>query len=82
MYPLPEAPQLDAALKDVIACLPISNPLARYGLVQKMTRDTLIQNSKPYFRPWDSIIEGNPRLILDRGESVLYRKSTDTWMTS
>ena len=27
MYPLPEAPQLDATLKYVIARLPISNPL-------------------------------------------------------
>ena len=36
-----------------------------------MTRDTLIQNSALYFRPWDSIIEGNPQLILDRGEAVL-----------
>lgn len=71
MYPLPEAPQLDATLKYVIARSPISNPLARYEQAQKMTRDTLIQNSALYFRPWDSIIEGNPQLILDRGEAVL-----------
>lgn len=71
MYPLPEAIQLDATLKYVIARLPISNPLARYEQAQKTTRDTLIQNSELYFRPWDSIIEGNPQLILDRGEAVL-----------
>ena len=71
MYPLPEAPQFDATLKYVIARSPISTPLARYELAQKMTRDTLIQNSALYFRPWDSIIEGNPQLILDRGEAVL-----------
>jgi hypothetical protein len=68
MYPLPEAPQFDATLKYVISRLPISNPLARYEQAQKKTRHWLIQNSELCFRPWDSIIEGNPQLILDRGE--------------
>ena len=71
MYPLGEAPQLDATVNYVIARSPISNPLARYEQAQKMKRDTLIQNSELYFKPWDSIIEGNPQLILDRGEAVL-----------
>jgi acetyl esterase len=70
VYPLPEAPQLDATLSYVIARSPISNPLARYEQAQKMKRDTLIQNSELYFKPWDSIIEGNPQHILERGEAV------------
>jgi acetyl esterase len=69
-YPLPEAPHLDATLKYVIARSPISNPLARYEQAQKMRRATLIANSELYFNPWDGIVDGNPQLILDRGEPV------------
>jgi len=71
MFPLPKAPDLDATLTYVIARSPISNPLARYEQAQKMKRDTLIQNSELYFKPWDTIVEGNPQHILDRGEAVL-----------
>jgi acetyl esterase len=70
-YPLPEAPHLDASLAYLVARSPISNPLARYEQAQKMRRDTLIKNSETYFNPWDMIIEGNPQLLLERGEAVL-----------
>ncbi len=46
VYPLPEAPHLDATLTYVIARSPISNPLARYEQAQKMQRATLIANSE------------------------------------
>jgi acetyl esterase len=71
MYPLPEAPHLDARLTYVIARSPISDPLARYEQAQKMKRDTLIRNSELYFNPWETIVEGNPQRLLDRGETVL-----------
>jgi acetyl esterase len=70
VYPLPEAPHLDATLTYVIARSPISDPLARYEQAQKMQRATLITNSKLYFNPWDTIVEGNPQRILERGEPV------------
>jgi acetyl esterase len=70
VYPLPEAPHLDATLKYVIARSPISNPLARYEQAQKMQRATLITNSELYFNPWDSIFDANPQRILQRGEAV------------
>ena len=35
-----------------------------------MQRESLIKNSEIYFNPWDTIFEGNPRRILERGESV------------
>jgi acetyl esterase len=70
-YPLPEAPHLDASLAYLVARSPISNPLARYEQAQKMRRDTLIKNSETYFNPWDTIIEGNPQRLLERGEAVL-----------
>jgi acetyl esterase/lipase len=71
IYSLPEAPHLDATLAYVIARSPISDPVARYEQAQKMQRDTLINNSQTYFNPWDTIVEGNPQRILERGESVL-----------
>ena len=71
MYPLPEAPHLDATLVYVIARSPISNPLARYEQAQKMQRATLITNSELYFSPWDTIFDGNPQRILERGEAVI-----------
>ena len=70
VYPLSEAPHLDATLKYVIARSPISNPLARYEQAQKMQRATLITNSELYFNPWDSIFDANPQRILERGEAV------------
>jgi acetyl esterase len=71
VYPLPEAPHLDATLIYVIARSPISNPLARYEQAQKMRRTTLITNSELYFNPWDTIFDGNPQHILERAEAVM-----------
>jgi acetyl esterase len=70
-YPLPEAPHLDATVAYLVARSPISNPLARYEQAQKMRRDTLIKNSETYFNPWETIFEGNPQRLLERGEAVL-----------
>jgi acetyl esterase/lipase len=69
-HPLPEASHLDASLTYVIARSPISDPAARYEQAQKMQRESLIKNSEIYFNPWDTIVEGNPQRLLERGESV------------
>jgi acetyl esterase len=70
VHPLPEAPHLDATLTYVVARSPISDPAARYEQAQKLQRETLINNSKLYFNPWDTIDEANPQRILERGEPV------------
>jgi acetyl esterase len=70
MHPLSEAPHLDATLAYVVARSPISDPFARYENAKKMQRDTLITNSEVYFNPWETIFEGNPQRILERGEPV------------
>jgi acetyl esterase/lipase len=70
MYALPEAPGLDATVAYVLARSPISDPAARYEQAQKMQRASLIHNSEIYFKPWDTIFEGNPQQILERGEAV------------
>lgn len=70
VFPLPEAPDLDATLTYVIARSPISDPVARYEQAQKMQRASLIANSELYFRPWDTIVEGNPQRLIERGEAM------------
>jgi acetyl esterase/lipase len=70
VYPLPEAPHLDATLAYVIARSPISDPVARYEQAQKMQRATLITNSELYFNPWETIVEGNPQRLLERGAAA------------
>jgi acetyl esterase len=68
--PLPEAPHLDATVTYVATRSPVSDPFARYQQAEKMKRDEMMQNSKVYFNPWETIHEGNPQMMLDRGESV------------
>ena len=54
----------------VIARSPISDPVARFKNAEKMKREGMMNNTKNYFVPWESIDEGNPQKILDRGEKV------------
>ena len=68
--PLPEAPKLDAAVRYVAARSPISDPFARWQQAEKMKRAEMIQNTKKYWTPWETIHEGNPQEILERREKV------------
>jgi acetyl esterase len=68
--PLPEAPGLDATVAYVATRSPISNCHARYEHMVKTNRPEMERKSKLYFNPWESIFEGNPALILERGEKV------------
>jgi acetyl esterase/lipase len=70
VHPLPESPDLDATVAYVVARSPISDPYARFLQAQKMQREVLIKNSELYFQPWETIFEGNPQRILERGEPV------------
>jgi acetyl esterase len=69
-HPLPEAPNVDATLPYVVARSPVSDPFARYQQAERRKWAEMIQNSKNYFNPWETIHEGNPQLILERGEKV------------
>ena len=70
VHPLPEAPNVDATLPYVVARSPVSDPFARYQQAERRKWAEMIQNSKNYFNPWETIHEGNPQLILERGEKV------------
>jgi acetyl esterase/lipase len=69
-HALPEAPNVDATVKYVVARSPVSDPFARYQNAERRQWQEMIQNSKTYFNPWESIHEGNPQEMLDRGEKV------------
>jgi acetyl esterase/lipase len=67
---LPEAPKLDAAVAYVATRSPISDPYARFQQAEKMKREHMVQFTKNWFKPWETIFEANPQQILDRREKV------------
>src|SRR5438477_704545 len=68
--PLPATPALDATVAYVATRSPISDPYARFQQAERMKREGMIENSRIYFNPWDTIYEGNPQLMLERREAV------------
>jgi acetyl esterase len=68
--PLPAAPALDARVAYVASRSPISDPYARFQQAERMKREGMIDNSRIYFNPWETIHEGNPQRILERREAV------------
>ena len=69
-HPLPEAPGVDATLAYVATRSPISDPFARFQQAERMQRAEMVQKSRTYFKPWETIFEGNPQQMLDRREAV------------
>jgi acetyl esterase len=68
--PMPAAPTIDATVAYVATRSPISDPYARFQQAERMKREGMIENSVIYFNPWDTIYEGNPQRILERGEAA------------
>ena len=68
--PLLEAPQLDASVAYVAMRSPISDPYARFQNAERLKRDGMMKNHTIFFKPWDTIHEGNPQQILERREAV------------
>ena len=69
-HSLPEAATVDATVAYVATRSPVSDPFARFKQAEKMGRKEMMQNSRIFFNPWETIHEGNPQEILDRGEPV------------
>jgi len=69
-HPLANAPGVDATLAYVATRSPIPDPYTRFQQAEKMKRAEMVQKSRTYFNPWETIFEGNPQHILDRGEPV------------
>jgi acetyl esterase/lipase len=68
--PLPEAPDVTAAVDFIAMRSPISDPLARFENAQRLKRDSMVANNKAFFQPWETIREANPQLMLERHEQV------------
>ena len=52
---------------------PISNPYTRWQQAEKMKNKNLVEASKTYFRPWETIHEGSPQEILERKEPAVLK---------
>jgi acetyl esterase/lipase len=68
--PLAAAPGVDATVAYIATRSPISDPYARYQQAERMTREAMLQNSRNYFKPWETIYDANPQLMLERREAV------------
>jgi acetyl esterase len=66
---LPEASGEDARLPYLVLCWPISDPLARYRMVREKGNNRLVEAHDAYWASEAEMEEGNPQLILERGEA-------------
>ena len=69
-HPAAGAPDVDATVSWVAMRSPPSNTIARFENAERRKNETMIQANRTFFSPWESIHEGNPQEILDRGEKV------------
>lgn len=67
--PLPGGTQ-DASLRFAIACWPVADPLKRYRVMQGNGNDRLVAAHDKFWPSVADMEEGNPTLLLRRGESV------------
>jgi acetyl esterase len=68
--PLAEAPNEDASLPYLVLCWPIADPLARYRMVTEKGNARLKEAHDAYWASEAEMAEGNPQLILDRGDAA------------
>ena len=63
----------DTTVAYVATRSPISDPYARWQQAERKPNPNLVQASKTFFQPWETIHEGNPLEILERKEPVVLR---------
>jgi acetyl esterase len=68
--PLTSAPNLDASVAYVAMRSPISDPYARFQNAERLKREPMMKNHTLFFKPWETIYEGNPQQMLERREKV------------
>lgn len=68
--PLPGHPEVDASLAYVVACWPVSDPLYRYRKAKEAGNQNVVKSHDNYWGTEAAMEEGNPPLILERGEPV------------
>lgn len=60
----------DASLRFAIACWPVADPLKRYRVMQESGNDRLVAAHDRFWPSVADMEDGNPTLILTRGETV------------
>ena len=68
--PLSNRADVDASLAYVVACWPVSDPLYRYRLAKQAGNESMVKAHDAYWGTEAAMEEGNPPLILERGEPV------------
>lgn len=63
------AEDVDASLKFVVVCWPISDPVARYRMARETGNERLVKNHDAFFRSEAAMAEASPQAILERGEA-------------
>ena len=64
------ASDTDARLSYLIALWPVLDPYGRYGFAKENKRDFLVEATDAYFLSQAAMQEGNPLLVLERGEPL------------
>jgi acetyl esterase/lipase len=59
----------DANLAYAIACWPVLDPLARYRMAKQKNMELHVKSHNAYWPDEAAMAEGNPQLIIERGES-------------
>jgi acetyl esterase len=67
---IPGGEGFEASLAYVIACWPVLDPLARYKMAKAKAMDDHVAAHHAYWPDEAAQAEGNPQMILDRGERV------------
>ena len=65
---LAQSPSTDAALAYAIACWPVADPLRRLKMAQERNNKNLLESHAKYWASEAEMAEGNPQLMLERGE--------------
>jgi acetyl esterase/lipase len=60
----------DASLAFAVVCWPVADPLARYRAVQERGNERLVEAHHQFWPSEDAMAEGNPQLIVERGEPI------------
>ena len=68
--PYEAAPDLDASVSYVIMAWPVIDPLSRYRYAKGLGRNEMVENHHRYWGDEAAMTDGNPQLILERGEAV------------
>jgi acetyl esterase/lipase len=63
------AEDVDASLDFVVACWPISDPVARYNMARETGNERLVRNHDAFFLTEAAMAEANPQTILESGEA-------------